>query len=92
MTISNPNTNTKPNTNSPYRLHLTIYESRPKLGGVWLESPDAGGYKIKHSHDGHKTRVLGLQGEGAGPSPIYAGLRTNLPKVSFFVFRCGDGL
>jgi hypothetical protein len=45
-----------------------------------LEDPEAGEYKLKYDSKG-TTRALSTR-PGSTPSPIYAGLRTNLPKVS----------
>ena len=45
-----------------------------------LEDPEAGDYRLKYDDKG-VARALSCQ-PGSTPSPIYAGLRTNLPKVS----------
>ncbi|KAG7548997.1 hypothetical protein FFLO_03110 [Filobasidium floriforme] len=63
---------------SEFRVDLVVFESRSKIGGVWLEDPEAGEYKLKYDSKG-TTRALSTR-SGSTPSPIYAGLRTNLPK------------
>ncbi|KAJ9105026.1 hypothetical protein QFC19_003657 [Naganishia cerealis] len=60
-------------------VELVVFESRKDVGGVWLENPDAGAYLRKHDPTTNSTRIIPAE-PGVLPSPIYPGLRTNLPK------------
>lgn len=51
------------------------------LTGYRLEDPEAGEYRVKLDAATNTIRVIPAE-PGVLPSPIYPGLRTNLPKVS----------
>lgn len=57
--------------------HRTISDS---LDGNRLEDPEAGDYTVKPDPASSTIRILPAE-PGVLPSPIYPGLRTNLPKV-----------
>ncbi|KAJ9093065.1 hypothetical protein QFC21_006558 [Naganishia friedmannii] len=60
-------------------VELVVFESRNDVGGVWLENPTAGDYVVQSHPETNTTRILPSHA-GVLPSPIYPGLRTNLPK------------
>ncbi|KAJ9112081.1 hypothetical protein QFC22_006380 [Naganishia vaughanmartiniae] len=74
-------------------VELVVFESRTDVGGVWLEDPDAGVYRVNTDPATNTTRIIPAE-PGVLPSPIYPGLRTNLPKYIRFgttvtrVYKC----
>ncbi|KAJ9110945.1 hypothetical protein QFC20_002711 [Naganishia adeliensis] len=60
-------------------VELVVFEARRDVGGVWLEDPEAGEYVVNTDAETNTTRVIPAK-PGVLPSPIYPGLRTNLPK------------
>jgi len=83
--------------NAKYELQVKVYESKPDVGGVWyVQSPSLLDTDIRYSTDEekHYKKNLVRDEKGKGkeemyiyppgeeePSPMYEGLRTNLPHV-----------
>jgi cation diffusion facilitator CzcD-associated flavoprotein CzcO len=80
--------------NAKYELQVKMFESKPDVGGVWyVPVSDAGRYSAGEKKHYRKAVIHDAKGKGKEkmyiyppgeeePSPMYEGLRTNLPHVS----------
>lgn len=63
---------------SEYKADIVVFEAKEKIGGVWVEQTEPGPQLVRYAKDGTLRCVA--NGDDDNPSPIYAGLRTNLPN------------
>ncbi|KDN39238.1 FAD/NAD(P)-binding domain-containing protein [Tilletiaria anomala UBC 951] len=73
---------------------VTLYERRPRVGGIWLYDPHPGACRLvfdphgtpavtwapAHAYGNDDEEVGGYELKHRSPGPMYEGLRTNIPS------------
>lgn len=63
-----------------FSFDIVCYELRKEAGGAWLYDADPGDSRLAFDHHGHPVVSSSVERDaGYSPSPMYNGLRTNIP-------------